>query len=72
MSYLYFLIPVALGLLVLGMVAFRVLRGMSRLNAARGRVQRDVLDRTGLLKARGAALRVAVAQRWGDRRGNPD
>lgn len=58
----------SLGLLVLGLllllgVALTVYRALRRFEAGRMRVRSDVGERSGLLKARVAGLRVALDER---------
>jgi hypothetical protein len=50
-------------LLVLVALVVRVLRGVRRLQAVAALVKAGVDDRTGLVRARSAALRVALDQR---------
>jgi hypothetical protein len=54
---------IVLGLLVLAAILIRVLRVLRRFNQTVSMVTTNTQDRTGLLRARSAALRVAVGQR---------
>jgi hypothetical protein len=54
---------IVLGLLVFAVVLIRVLRVLRRFNQTVSMVSTNAQDRTGLLRARSAALRVAVKQR---------
>jgi hypothetical protein len=54
---------IALGLIVLVAIGFRVIRSLRRFAAARTLVGDRVGDGVGLLKARSAALKVAFAER---------
>jgi hypothetical protein len=51
------------GLLILVLVLRRLARAAGRLDSARRQVNIEVADATGLLRARTAALRIAVRQR---------
>lgn len=63
MPYTPTLALIALGLIVLGVMAVRVIRSLRRLARARTLVVDRVGDGVGLLKARSAALKVAFAER---------
>ncbi|MFB9903477.1 bacteriophage holin [Allokutzneria oryzae] len=63
MPYLLSLLLVVAGLAVLLFVVVKVLRSLSRFGAAQAAVNRHFDDRAGLLRARSAALRVAIAER---------
>jgi uncharacterized membrane protein len=54
---------VVLGLLVLAVMLIRLLRVLRRFNQTVSMVATNTQDRTGLLRARSAALGVAVRQR---------
>jgi Tfp pilus assembly protein PilX len=57
------LVLVVLGLLVLAVILIRVLRVLRRFNQTVSMVATNTQDRTGLLRARSAALRAAGKQR---------
>ncbi|MCP3803718.1 bacteriophage holin [Allokutzneria sp. A3M-2-11 16] len=63
MPYLLSLLLVVAGLVVLVVVAVKVFRSLSRFGAAYAAAGRHVDDRAGLLRARSAALKVAIAER---------
>jgi hypothetical protein len=52
---------IAIGLIVLALVGLRVVRSLRRFDQARGLSDRYLADHTGLLKARSAALGVALS-----------
>jgi len=54
---------VVIGLLVLAVVLVRLLRVLRQFNQTVSMVSTNTQDRAGLLRARSAALRVAVRQR---------
>ncbi len=59
-------VPILIGLLVVvvivaALVGVRLSGSVRRLSAARGTLRADVADRSGLLRARTAALKVAVS-----------
>jgi hypothetical protein len=54
---------VVIGMLVLAVVLVRLVRVLGRLNQVVSMVSTHTHDRAGLLRARSAALRVAVGQR---------
>ena len=56
-------VVVAVGLVVLAVAGLRIAGAVKRLLDATGRTGARFADETGLLRARRAALRVAVAQR---------
>lgn len=60
MSYLPTWILVAIGLVLLGFVLARALRGVRRFGTTAAAVNARFADRTGTLRARTAALRVAL------------
>jgi hypothetical protein len=62
MSYLPTWIVVAVGVLALMWVLVRVARGLRRFNRTAGAVRSRIDDETGTLKARSAALRVAIRE----------
>ncbi|WHT16828.1 bacteriophage holin [Crossiella sp. CA-258035] len=63
MQYLSLMLPVLAGLVVLVIVLVRVFGAVKRTGRAQARFQGTVRDRTGLLRARSAALRVAIMER---------
>ncbi|WP_052407222.1 bacteriophage holin [Allokutzneria albata] len=70
MPYLLSLLLVVAGLVVLLFVAVKVFRSLSRFGAAYAAAGRHVDDRAGLLRARSAALKVAIAERRSTRSAN--
>lgn len=62
-QYLSLMLPVLAGLVVLVIVLVRVFGAVKRTGRAQARFQGTVRDRTGLLRARSAALRVAIMER---------
>jgi hypothetical protein len=64
-SYLPSIVLAVLGLILLGLLLFRVAKVLRRFRQATSMVATNTHDRTGLLRARSAALRVAIAQRRG-------
>ncbi|MBK1782954.1 bacteriophage holin [Prauserella cavernicola] len=54
---------VGLGILVLGVVLFRIVRVLRRFTRTFSMVTVSTQDRTGLVRARTAAVRVAIGQR---------
>ncbi|WP_216204738.1 bacteriophage holin [Amycolatopsis aidingensis] len=66
MLYVLSLVLVVFGVCFLAVVIFRVARVLRRFDRAASMVVADTTDRTGLLRARAAALRVAMTQRRGD------
>ncbi|QQQ79030.1 bacteriophage holin [Saccharothrix sp. 6-C] len=73
MPYLPSLVLIALGVVVLVLTAVRVIRSLRRFRAASTLVGDRVGDGVGLLRARSAALGVALAERRPDhaREGKP-
>ncbi|WP_075740473.1 bacteriophage holin [Actinoalloteichus fjordicus] len=63
MSYLLSGLMIALGLLLLVVVVLRLLRSVRTVRRAQSRLRRTVEDRGGLLRARLAAVEVAVKER---------
>ncbi|QRP49987.1 bacteriophage holin [Amycolatopsis sp. FDAARGOS 1241] len=63
MSYLPTYVLLAAGLLVLILLLVRTIRVLRGFRRTVSMVAEDTQDRTGLIRARSAALRVAVAQR---------
>ncbi|MGW4486227.1 bacteriophage holin [Amycolatopsis sp. NPDC004368] len=63
MSYLPTYVLLAAGLVVLIVLAVRTIRVLRQFRRTMSMVATNTQDRTGLLRARSAALRVAVAQR---------
>ncbi|PXY22447.1 bacteriophage holin [Prauserella muralis] len=54
---------VALGILVLGIAAVRIVRALRTYSRTASMVSASAHDRLGLLRARSAALKVAVGER---------
>ncbi|PRX45058.1 hypothetical protein B0I33_110157 [Prauserella shujinwangii] len=54
---------VGLGIIVFGAVLFRTIRHLRLFHRAASMVTANTHDRVGLLRARSAAIRVAVAER---------
>ncbi|MFF0145842.1 hypothetical protein ATK36_1028 [Amycolatopsis sulphurea] len=65
MPYLPTFVLLAAGLLLLVLLLVRTFRLLRRLRHTVSMVTTDTQDQTGLLRARSAALRVAVAERRG-------
>ncbi|KAA2266526.1 hypothetical protein F0L68_01940 [Solihabitans fulvus] len=63
MPYLPTVLLVALGVLLLVLIALRTVRAVRRFNGVRTMVARRMDDQAGLLRARSAALGVAFAER---------
>ncbi|RZS43778.1 hypothetical protein EV193_102759 [Herbihabitans rhizosphaerae] len=63
MSYLPIIVLLAVGLVLLAFLVVRTLRALGRFSQVAGLVNGHVGDEVGLLKARSAALKVAVAER---------
>lgn len=63
MSYLPSVVLAAVGVIVLGVVLIRTFGVLRRFKRTSSMVTASVADRTGLLKARSAGLRVAIGQR---------
>ncbi|SFQ55628.1 hypothetical protein SAMN05421810_109188 [Amycolatopsis arida] len=63
MWYVLSIVLVAFGLVVLGAVAARAVRALRRFDAAARLVAERTRDDAGLLRARAAGLRVAMARR---------
>lgn len=63
MPYVLSLVLLGVGLLLLLVLLIRTIRVLGRVRALQKRVASDVGDRTGLLKARSAGLRVALSER---------
>ncbi|MET7997543.1 bacteriophage holin [Amycolatopsis sp. NPDC005232] len=63
MSYWPTYVVLAAGVLVLIVLAVRTIRVLRQFRRTLSMVATNTQDRTGLLRARSAALRVAVAQR---------
>jgi hypothetical protein len=62
--YLPSALLLVVGLLGLGMLMRAALRSLRRFAASRAALGSRVNDQTGLLRARSAALRIAVVERW--------
>ncbi|GAA1025238.1 MULTISPECIES: bacteriophage holin [Amycolatopsis] len=63
MPYLPVYVLLAAGLLVLALLLVRTAGVLRRFRRTMSMVSADTHDRTGLIRARSAALRVAVAER---------
>ncbi|NKQ52546.1 bacteriophage holin [Amycolatopsis sp. K13G38] len=63
MSYLPSILLAVVALLLLAALAFRVAGGLRRFRSTLSMVMTSTNDRTGLLRARVAGVRVALAQR---------
>ncbi|HKS45631.1 MAG TPA: bacteriophage holin [Amycolatopsis sp.] len=63
MSYLPSIALAVLGLGVLGVLAVRMARGLRRFRSTLSMVVTNTNDRTGLIRARAAGVRVAIDQR---------
>ncbi|MEV6610363.1 bacteriophage holin [Kutzneria sp. NPDC051319] len=63
MLYVIAALVIVLGLVLLAVTLQRTLRKAARLKATAARAQADIADRRGLVRARIAALGVALAQR---------
>ncbi|MDQ0381750.1 bacteriophage holin [Amycolatopsis thermophila] len=63
MSYLPSIVLAAVGVIVLSVVLIRTFGVLRRFKRTSSMVTASVADRTGLLKARSAGLRVAIGQR---------
>ncbi|HVW43283.1 MAG TPA: bacteriophage holin [Amycolatopsis sp.] len=63
MSYLPSILLAVAGLVILVAVAVRVFRGLRRFRATLSIVMTRTNDRAGLVRARSAGVRVALAQR---------
>lgn len=61
--YVIAALVIVLGLVLLAVTLQRTLRKAARLKAEAARAQADIADRRGLIRARVAALGVALAQR---------
>lgn len=61
--YLPAIVVLALGLVLLGLLLVQPARGLRRFRRTTNIVVADVRDNVGLLRARVAGLRVALAQR---------
>ncbi|WP_162830338.1 bacteriophage holin [Amycolatopsis palatopharyngis] len=63
MLYVLSIALVAMGLIVLGALAFQVAKALRRFNHAVSMVSTNTQDGVGLLRARSAGVRVAIARR---------
>ncbi|GAA5155010.1 MULTISPECIES: bacteriophage holin [Amycolatopsis] len=63
MSYLPSIVLAAAGLVLLAVLLIAVLRGLRRFRSAMSMVVTSTGERTGLLRARSAGLRIALEQR---------
>jgi hypothetical protein len=61
--YVIAALVIVLGLVPLGVTLQRTLRRAARLKSTAARARADIADRRGLIRARVAALGVALAQR---------
>ncbi|GAB2788411.1 bacteriophage holin [Amycolatopsis magusensis] len=68
MSYMLSAALVVIGLVLLAVLAIRLRRGLRGLRRTTSMVTTAAGDRAGLLRARSAALGVAVARRRGPRK----
>ncbi|MER7011368.1 bacteriophage holin [Saccharopolyspora sp. NPDC000359] len=63
MPYVWSLVLLGAGLVLLVLLLVRVLREVGRFKAVQRQVAHDLADRSGLVKARVAGLKVAFAER---------
>lgn len=63
MPYIWSLVLLVLGVVLLLAFLIRLFGALRRARAVQRRVVSDLEDRTGMLKARAAGLRVAVSER---------
>lgn len=63
MPYVTSLVLLGVGLLLLVLLALNAYRVLGRFRAAQKQVFGDLRDRSGLLKARAAGIRVAIDER---------
>ena len=63
MPYIWSLVLLVLGVVLLLAFLIRLFGALRRTRAVQRRVVSDMADRTGMLKARAAGLRVAVSER---------
>ncbi|WP_026361464.1 bacteriophage holin [Amycolatopsis nigrescens] len=63
MSYLPSIALAVLGILLLGVLLTRIFRLLRRFRHTMSMVATDTQDKAGLLRARSAAIRVAIQQR---------
>ncbi|MBK0866992.1 MAG: bacteriophage holin [Saccharopolyspora sp.] len=63
MPYIWSLVLLVLGVVLLLAFLIRLFGALRRARAVQRRVVSDLADRTGMLKARAAGLRVAVSER---------
>lgn len=63
MPYVSSLVLLVLGLILLVLLLFKSLRVFSRFRAVQKQVATDIIDRSGLVKARMAGVRVALDER---------
>lgn len=70
MPYLPTALLTSLGVVLLAVLLIRTLMVMRKFNRARTTVQTEIADGTGLLKARSAALLVAIRDRCNPRVGS--
>jgi hypothetical protein len=61
--YVLSLVLLAVGLLLLALLLVGAYRALRRVRAAQRQVVSDIRDRTGLLTARAAGVRVAITER---------
>ncbi|GHF51796.1 putative membrane protein [Amycolatopsis bartoniae] len=63
MSYLPSIVLAVVGLVLLAVLLIAVSRGLRRFRSAMSMVRTSTSERTGLLRARSAGVRVALEQR---------
>ncbi|MEV0083540.1 bacteriophage holin [Saccharopolyspora sp. NPDC003752] len=63
MPYVWSLVLLVVGLVLLALLLVRLFRELRRFKAVQRQVFHDIDDRSGLVKARVAGLKVAFAQR---------
>lgn len=63
MPYVWSLVLLVLGLILLAALLLRMSRELRRFKSVQRRVAHDLDDRSGLVKARVAGLKVAFAER---------
>lgn len=65
MPYVPAIALLVVGLVLLGVLAVRLVKGLRRFNRTVNMVVANTKDSVGLLRARAAAVRVAITQRTG-------
>lgn len=63
MPYVSSLVLLGLGVLLLALLLIKMYRALRRFRAVQKQVTADINDRSGLVKARMAGVRVAVGER---------